>query len=121
MPISSAKVLDPEDYTQNDRLLDLEGAVRDISVKTGQIEVRQEHLLSKVEEGFDSLREGFKAVSDKQTILESRIAPIEAENNAAVKRWETIKKMLIPAIAAVAGVIGTKLGGVILDLLAKSP
>lgn len=116
---SSAKVLDPEDYAQNDRLLDLEGAVRDISVKTGQIEIRQEHLLSKVEEGFDSLKEEFKSVSEKQIALEARITPIEVESISAGKRWENIKKVLIPIGAAVAGVIGTKLGGVLLDLLGK--
>lgn len=108
-----------EELIKHDRLSDLEGAVRDISFKTGAIEARQEHLLTKVEEGFAGLQTGHKTIIDEQKALDTRLKPFEDSRAARAKRWDIAKKGIIPAIAAMAGLFGAKFGGVIWDAITK--
>lgn len=108
-----------DEIIQNDRLLDLEGSVRDIAVKTGVIEAKQEHLLSKIEEGFLGLQESHRLVSAKQEALESRIEPIEASVASSTRNWGIAKKLIIPAISATAGIFGVKFGNGLFEMVSK--
>lgn len=107
------------DSIQNERLLGLEGTVRDIAFKTGHIEASQVHLLSKLEEGFAGLQESNKLISVKQEDLNSRIIPLEQDRASKAKTWGIVKKLVIPAISATAGVFGVKFGSNLLELIAK--
>lgn len=104
---------------QHDRLTALEGAVRDISFKTGSIEAGQTHMLAKMEEGFEGVQKGLQTTKDDYKALDTRLKPFEEAKAARTKRWDMAKKVVIPAIAAMAGLFGAKFGGVILDALAK--
>lgn len=109
-----------DDEVQNERLLKLEGSVLDISYKTGQIEANQAHMMAKLIEGFGELKQGHGVIMDKQKALEDRIVPFEQEKASLAKKWDIAKKILIPGIAAMAGFFGTKIGGVVLDAIAKA-
>lgn len=108
-----------EELIQHDRLTVLESSVRDISFKTGAIEARQEYLLTKIEEGFVGLHEGQKTILTEQESFDSRLKPFEEGRAIRAKRWDIIKKGVIPAIAAMAGLFGAKFGGVIWDAIGK--
>lgn len=108
-----------DELIQHDRMSGLEEAVRDVSFKAGKMEGHLETLMVKVDTGFAGLHEAQKAVIADQEALDKRLKPFEEGRAARAKRWEIIKKGVIPAIAAMAGLFGAKFGGVIWDALTK--
>ncbi len=89
--------------TQDDRLLNLEGAVRELGRVSERVAVGQEHMLETMTTGFDSLAKGQKALDD-------RLKPLEAVHVSQQRRSEIVKKLALPAVAATAGVFGAKFG-----------
>lgn len=89
--------------TQDERLLSLEGAVRELGKVSERVAVGQDHMLKAMTDGFDGLSKGQKALDD-------RLKPLEAVHQTSVRRTEIVKKFALPAVAATAGVFGAKFG-----------
>lgn len=92
---------------QDGRLLSLEESVRDLAGSAERVEASQKHLISKMDEGFSK-------ISEQSASFDKRLKPLEAESEAAGKRWGVVKKFVLPIVGATAGVIGAKFGAGIL-------
>ena len=107
-----------EDH-QNDRLLSLEGAVRDMASQTGKLVVGQELLTLSVNKGFDELSKNQKTLAEEDKKLDERIKPFEAKAAVHASRIGVIKKLSIAGLVATAGVFGAVAGDKIVDFLGK--
>lgn len=90
---------------QNDRLLSLEGAVREVVGSTERLVVITEQTVQRL----DGIETHIKSQNE-------RIRPLEASEDKRVKRANTVKKLIAPALAAMAGLFGAKFGGQLLTL-----
>lgn len=100
--------------TQDERLLSLEGAVREIGRATERVAVGQQNLFEKVEEGFESMAKAHTDLAARQASFDNRLKPFEEREAAWSRRRDVIKKAAIPAVAATAGVFGAKFGNQLL-------
>lgn len=103
--------------TQDERLLSLEGAVRDIGKVAERVAVNQENLFEKVDSGFESMTKAHNELASKQAALDKRLEPFEQRAARQARRVEIAKKAALPAVAATAGVFGAKFGQQLLSWL----
>lgn len=108
-----------DDTHQNDRLLSIETALRDMASQTGQMVVKQELMNIAVEKGFGDSRQAQESLNQKTDSLDKRLVPFEV---AAAKRASRValgKKFMIAALIASAGVFGTVAGDNIVMFVGK--
>lgn len=109
--------------TNNDRLLSIEVAMRDMASQTGKLVVQHELLNISVTNGFAELRQGQQDLMKKDVETDNRIKPLE---EAAAKRAATrasrigiAKKVSLAALVASAGVFGTVAGDKVVALFGQ--
>lgn len=105
------------EQVQDERLMSLEGAVREMIASNERVVVKTEVLGEKVEKGFEDLARSHVVLEEKTKNLEKRIVPFEERKVKFDKRTESLKKFIIPAIAGTAGIVGTKFGVQLLHII----
>jgi hypothetical protein len=105
----------------NERLLSMESAIRDMSAQTGKLVGQQEILNDIVSKGFEELRQGQKSLIQKDIDTDNRIKPLEeaaAKREAArAARVSVAKKLALASLVASAGVFGTVAGDKVVAFL----
>jgi len=105
------------DEVQNDRLLGVEDALREISYKTGHIEAQHVAIMDKLDQGFAELKANHEAIVVAHSNVDSRLKVVESKEEARTRRIQLLKKAAIPLLTATAGVFGAKFGSELLNAL----
>lgn len=98
-----------DDLLQNsheERIQKLEG----LTASVAKLEANDAHIIEKLDYGFKTLAEG-------QVELNNKVKPVLERHEKSKARRELAKKFIFPAIAAAAGVFGSKFGAQILALI----
>jgi septal ring factor EnvC (AmiA/AmiB activator) len=105
--------------SHEDRLQRVESNVQDLVAQSTSISVKQDYLAEKVAEqgqatmarldsGFETIQKDHKEIRERQEDLEGRVHPLEVAHRNRKRRWDLIKKVILPLAAAAAGVFGTR-------------
>lgn len=108
MPPSNAAYQITEAH--EDRIQRLEGSMEKVLVQGTTNALKMDNLAEKIEEGFNSIHSRLDKGDQRFDSHEAKLVDLKTADDARARRVGTIKRAVLPMIAASTAVIATKFG-----------